>query len=82
MLSMQATMATCWLWHFFAHWELLVSPGLEAPTTSALAASISMRALPPAAALASEDMAATIVTGVIRSWSSCRVLWLEKLEKN
>jgi hypothetical protein len=54
MLSMQDTMAACSLWHCFAHWELLASPGLEAPTTCALAVSISMRALPPVA-LASPD---------------------------
>ena len=54
MLSMQDTMAACSLWHCFAHWELLASPGLAAPTTCALAVSISMRALPPVA-LASPD---------------------------
>ena len=54
MLSMQDTMAACSRLHCFAHWELLASPGLEAPTTCALAVSISMRALPPVA-LASPD---------------------------
>ena len=55
MLSMQDTMAACSLWHCFAHWELLASPGLAALTICALAVSISMRALPPVE-LASPDV--------------------------